>query len=684
MLTEFNKFFLYNKSMIFHWSIIADILYLNAAIGMVIARRCWAMRSRPGLGYFGLLSAAAAFYSLTYGLEIASSPLALKILWIKVENLGIVTLGPFWILFAIRYTQQMRWFSRIHLIALFIIPFTTLFLLASPWSNLHYAKLSEFSIMGGPLVIARGPWYWVQIIYSYSLILISALLIIRSIVQYPGVYQGRNAIILIGLIIPWLANFYFIFGAKLFPDNYLPVDFTPVAFILTGLLYSIGIFRFGLFDLIPIARDIVFENIPELVMVLDPQNRIIDLNQTGQQWLGITKQDSLGRAASELLQDFAELTNHHEETDNISAEINVAGDEPRDMEVFITPLFDHRGQLAGRVVVGRDISNRNLADQILAEANKHINLQSTALNAAANAIVITDAQGLCIWVNPAFIKTTGYSLGEMLGQRLSKLKSGVQGDDFYRKMWETILKGEIWSGEIVNKHKDGHLYTEDMTIAPVRNEQGQITNFIAIKQDISERKRIEMDLQTANQNLQLQVADIKALQERLREQAIRDPLTGLFNRRYLDETLEREIAKAKRDNQSLCVAMVDVDEFKSFNDEYGHMVGDMILDALSKLLMDNTRQSDIACRYGGDELLVVMPGISLENAQQRAEEWRIMFEANSVSFNLKEGHISISVGLSCFPAHGHNATFIVRAADRALYQAKQKGRNAVAVYDELE
>ena len=671
---------LYNYRMNISWGIVADLLYFNAVIGMIIAGRSWTLRSRPGQKLFALLVIAASFYSITYGLEISAPLLSVKTFWIKIENIAIVIIPSLWFLFAIRYNQQARWFTNRYVVVLFIVPAITLFLLTTNWSSLYYTNLTQSSTTGGPLIIGRGLWFGVQVIHAYILLLLGALIFLWTMIRYPESHWGDNIIILIGVIIPWLFNIFYIYGPILFPSIYIPIDLTPAAFIITGAIYSLGIFHLKFLELIPIARNTIFENIPELVMVLDPQNHIIDLNQTGQKWLGMTKEKAMGAMVTEILNNFPEASTSCNNTQSLTEEIQISGNPPRQLELFITPLFDRRKQFSGSVIVARDITSRKKADRILEEANEHINLQSAALEAAANAIVISDRDGRSIWVNSAFTKMTGYSLDEMLGERLSKLKSGVQGNDFYRNLWETILRGDIWNGEIVNKHKDGHLYTEEMTIAPVRNEQGEITNFIAIKQDISERKKIETDLQNANLNLKLQVKEIEDLQEKLREQAIRDPLTNLFNRRYLEETLEREIAKARRDRSALCIAMLDVDHFKDFNDRYGHMVGDMVLESLSKLLLQSTRQSDIACRYGGDEIVIVMPDISADAAYRRAEGWRSSFQANYESFNLQEIRASISVGLAIFPIHGMDGQTLINAADHALYQAKANERNKVAIY----
>jgi diguanylate cyclase (GGDEF)-like protein len=157
-------------------------------------------------------------------------------------------------------------------------------------------------------------------------------------------------------------------------------------------------------------------------------------------------------------------------------------------------------------------------------------------------------------------------------------------------------------------------------------------------------------------------------------------LTRLFNRRYMEETLAREISRAQREPQSISVVMMDVDRFKSINDRYGHQAGDMVLQNLGKMLMENTRMSDIACRYGGDEMLVVMPGATEEAAIARAEEWRLNFSL--MEFSAGDGTIrtTLSLGVACFPEQAQNPSDLLNASDKALYWAKIN-RNQVQMYN---
>jgi diguanylate cyclase (GGDEF)-like protein/PAS domain S-box-containing protein len=192
--------------------------------------------------------------------------------------------------------------------------------------------------------------------------------------------------------------------------------------------------------------------------------------------------------------------------------------------------------------------------------------------------------------------------------------------------------------------------------------------------------RLVDELQKANARLSAQLSEIQALENELREQAIRDPLTGLFNRRYLQVTLDREIARVKRTNQPVGIIIMDIDHFKLINDSYGHKAGDLILEALGELFKTNIRREDIACRYGGEEFVVVMPGASLKTAEERAEIIRSQIAALRVHYENWNIHVTVSVGVAAYPLHGTTGEDVLIRADRALYHAKQEGRDRVIVY----
>lgn len=170
------------------------------------------------------------------------------------------------------------------------------------------------------------------------------------------------------------------------------------------------------------------------------------------------------------------------------------------------------------------------------------------------------------------------------------------------------------------------------------------------------------------------------LRDSLRQQSIRDSLTGLFNRRYLEETLSLEIQRAKRNNSPFSVIMIDLDHFKRFNDTHGHEAGDVVLQTLGGFLKRHVRAGDIACRYGGEEFTLVLPSTTLELAQQRAEELSEGVRSLHIDFNGPSlGPFSLSAGVATFPNHGDGSEMILQAADMALYRAKNEGRDRVMV-----
>jgi len=172
------------------------------------------------------------------------------------------------------------------------------------------------------------------------------------------------------------------------------------------------------------------------------------------------------------------------------------------------------------------------------------------------------------------------------------------------------------------------------------------------------------------------------LLQALKIQAVRDPLTGLFNRRYLEETLERELARSQRNRSTLAVIMIDIDHFKQFNDRFGHEAGDTVLAEIGSLLLKRARASDIVCRYGGEELFLILPDCALAAAQEHAQQLSHHVRALEIKQNGRDlGRITVSQGIALYPLHADNAEGLLRAADAAMYRAKQEGRDRVVIAD---
>lgn len=214
--------------------------------------------------------------------------------------------------------------------------------------------------------------------------------------------------------------------------------------------------------------------------------------------------------------------------------------------------------------------------------------------------------------------------------------------------------------------------------------QGETLGVLSLMDNASGKDRHPHGLHqlavTVGETIKLALSNLK-LRDELRQQAIRDPLTNLFNRRYLEEALPRDLYQAQRRNAPLCVVMLDLDGFKQFNDSFGHGPGDALLREIGRALRECLRQSDISCRYGGDEFVLVLPDSSIANTQERLDEIRKFLKGLQIHYGEQTfDMITLSAGIAQTPEHGTSASELLQAADEALYAAKQAGGDRSLVY----
>ena len=346
---------------------------------------------------------------------------------------------------------------------------------------------------------------------------------------------------------------------------------------------------------------------------------------------------------------------------------------PIERIVSVPAMLDD--ELVGRIVVAnasRDYTDRDLSclqrlSYLYAIAirrqrtESELRIQSSAVRSSSEQVLITDTQGRILYVNPAFETETGYTFDEVVGQTPRIQKSGKHGDDFYRKMWSTIMAGETWRGEITNRRKDGSHVVEEMTITPVKDEHGHPEQFIAIKGNITE---------------------LKVYEEQLDYLSYHDPLTGLPNRLLFSDRLNHRLLESRKDGKMLAVMFLDVDRFKLINDTLGHNVGDMLLTGIAGRLHSCLRDVDTIARMGGDEFTIIVSNIASQDsivvvADRIVEAMKDPFQVDG-----RELFASVSVGISVYPCDGEDAETLVKNADAAMYRAKERGRSNCQLFTE--
>ncbi len=305
----------------------------------------------------------------------------------------------------------------------------------------------------------------------------------------------------------------------------------------------------------------------------------------------------------------------------------------------------------------RDISKRK-------QTEIELRIAATALE-SQESLMITDVDGVILRVNNAFTQTTGYTAEEVLGKTPRFLKSGRHDAEFYRTMWETILRTGKWQGEIWDRRKNGEIYPKWLTISSVKGDGGVVTHFIGSHIDISERKAAEKEIQHL---------------------AFYDPLTRLPNRRLLMDRLQRALASSVRIKRGGALLFIDLDNFKTLNDTLGHEIGDLLLQQASQRLESCVRDGDTVARLGGDEFVVVLENLSEHTlgaaAQTKAFGEKILATlSHPYLLGTHEYHGTTSIGATLFNDSLQATDELMKQADIAMYQAKKAGRNALRFFD---
>ena len=405
----------------------------------------------------------------------------------------------------------------------------------------------------------------------------------------------------------------------------------------------------------------VFDTLEDFLFILDEQGHILRVNPVVERRLGYVQQELIGRHVLGV-----HPPDRREEAGQIVAAM-LAGQA----DFCPVPLLTRNGQqipVETRVVPGqwsghpaliglsRDITIRKAAEDALRASESRFH---TLVDLLPYGVQEDDLTGRIIFANPALERLRGQEEGTIIGRYIWDFLTDDTERQALQDYRQFLIREQPPPAPYFakNRRPDGSIIDVQVDWAYRRDQGGWLQGFVAVVTDITERKQ---------------------LQEALREQAIRDPLTGLFNRRYLDETLPRELGRCQRSGELLVVAMLDLDHFKRFNDTYGHEAGDAVLRTVGDLLGKTLRAGDLPCRYGGEELTLILHGSTLEDAQLRLDSLRRAIRQTRMFYRGGElPAITVSIGVAAAEAAETDATALLNRADAALYQAKTQGRNRV-------
>ncbi len=459
----------------------------------------------------------------------------------------------------------------------------------------------------------------------------------------------------------------------------------------------------------------LLENIPDTVFFKDAESRFTRINQafakrleleSPTQAIGKTDFDFFSPEHSEVSRA-DELVVMREGKPLLNKELIESSETLGDAWVNVSrfPLYDADNRLVGTFGISRDTTGTKYSEQALENANAQLTGWVTELENRSRETALLSEMGelLQTCLNEeeaqAAINQYAHQLFSSGSGMLAVMKSSRNFVDAVASWGEApsseqifppdqcwaLRRGRIQHGSSRNRQiRCAHLHPDfdgSYLCVPMM-AQGEALGVLHLSVENSDCDFSEDQQRLAStfaERVGLALANLK-LREALRSQSIRDPLTGLYNRRYMEESLEREIRRAARNSKPVGAIMIDLDHFKRFNDTFGHEAGDMLLREFGNLARFRTRKEDIACRYGGEEFIIILPEASLENTLRRAEEIReAVSHLDLKSAGRPIGAVTASLGVAVFPNHADSVEALVRGADAALYEAKHRGRNRVVL-----
>ncbi len=367
------------------WQNMPYFIVQAVASGMaaLLALYAWRRRAVAGGVTFALLMLAVSEWAFTNAMEAISIEMPAKILWSKISYLGITSVAPLWLVFSLIYSQRDTWLTRRARRAalLWIVPAIITGLTATnEWHGLTWPTITASSDEPGAMAIyAHGVCVWLNVAYSYTLLLIGTFWIVRTALRSAQLYRYQVWLLLAGAAVPWIGNVLYMIDLIPLPG----LDLTPIAFTVTGIMITLSIFRFQMLDIVPVARDAVLESMSDGVLVLDARHRIVDINPAAQRLVKRGEANLVGQPVDVALAAWTDLVERYRNMPEAQAEIVLGEAQSTQwIDMRISPLRDRRGQLTGRLIVLRDITARKQAEATIEQRNRELAAAREAEQAA--------------------------------------------------------------------------------------------------------------------------------------------------------------------------------------------------------------------------------------------------------------------------------------------------------------
>jgi PAS domain S-box-containing protein len=490
-------------------------------------------RPAPGATYFSFLMAVVAMWSFTYALEIAAPDLATKILWAKLEYLGIVCIPVAFALFAYTFTETKSLIKYDGLPLFLIVPIVTISIVfTNEFHHLYWTK-TYLDSSGHFLIVEPGVWYFVFSIYSYVLLVMGAFLIVRLYIHTKNIYREQVVAVMVGLLTPWVANALYIL--HLMPIKYL--DFTPFAFMISGVAFAWGLFHSKFLDLVPVARGTVIEGMVDLILVVDAKGRVVEANPSAIKVLSHGSSNIIGRSMQDLLKGWPELLEHILELEPLVQITNGKTDKAHDDNHSITyndnghkrhfdlktsEVRDKNGRYRGRILFLRDVTLRVEAEEKLRKAhdgleelvkvrtkdlNKERDLLNHIMDTSPVGIIRLDRDGKVTFANSRAEEVLGISRESALDRKYNAPSWRISSLDGHPYPDEALPFSIVMrTGKPVHdirhaiEHPDGKRVLLSINGSPMLDETGKVHGMVATVEDITKHVMDDKALQESERN----------------------------------------------------------------------------------------------------------------------------------------------------------------------------------------